>query len=442
VPLTDLFADDYEPLRPLADRMRPRSLDEFQGQEHLTGKGKALDHALSSGRVHSMIFWGPPGTGKTTLARMVASRADAHFIALSAVMAGVKDVRAAVAEARQVRAAERRQTVLFLDEVHRFNKAQQDAFLPFIEDGTLVFIGATTENPSFELNNALLSRARVYVLKALSDNALAAVLRSALADERGLNSALELEDAALPILVKAADGDARRALNLLEIAADLAADGVITEAVAGEASAGSRRRFDKGGDIFYDQISALHKSIRGSDPDAALYWLARMLDGGCDPLYVTRRMIRVASEDIGNADPRALTLALDALRALERLGSPEGELALAHCVTYLAVVPKSNAVYVAFNAARADAAKSGSLDVPAHLRNAPTALMKDLGHGDGYRYAHDEEDGFAAGVEYFPEDMSPRRYYHPVPRGLEQRIRDRLAELRARNQARTGKPES
>ena len=373
--MTDLFADDYEPLRPLADRMRPRSLDEFQGQEHLTGQGKALDHALSSGRVHSMIFWGPPGTGKTTLARMVATRADAHFIALSAVMAGVKDVRAAVAEARQVRAADRRQTVLFLDEVHRFNKAQQDAFLPFIEDGTLVFIGATTENPSFELNNALLSRARVYDLKALSENALAGVLRSALADERGLNSTLELEDAALPILVKAADGDARRALNLLEIAADLAADGVITEAVAGEASAGSRRRFDKGGDIFYDQISALHTSIRGSDPDAALYWLARMLDGGCDPLYITRRMIRVASEDIGNADPRALTLALDALRALERLGSPEGELALAHCVTYLAVVPKSNAVYVAFNAARADAAKSGSLDVPAHQRNAPTALM-------------------------------------------------------------------
>ena len=373
---------------------------------------------------------------------MVAARADAHFIALSAVMAGVKDVRAAVAEAREVRAADRRQTVLFLDEVHRFNKAQQDAFLPFIEDGTLVFIGATTENPSFELNNALLSRARVYVLKALDHEALAGILRSALADDRGLANAVEVPDAALELLVRAADGDARRALNLLEIASDLADDGVITEAVAAEASTGARRRFDKGGDLFYDQISALHKSIRGSDPDAALYWLARMLDGGCDPLYVARRMIRLASEDIGNADTRALTLALDAWRALERLGSPEGDLALAHCVTYLAVVPKSNAVYTAFKAAREAASRSGSLEVPAHLRNAPTALMKKLGHGDGYRYAHDEEDGFAAGVVYFPDDMQPERYYHPVPRGLEQRIKDRLDELRARNQDRSGTPES
>ncbi len=440
--LTDLFRDEFEAERPLADRMRPRSIDEFQGQEHLTAPGKPLEHALRSGRVHSMIFWGPPGTGKTTLARMVAGQADAHFIALSAVMAGVKDVRAAVAEAQQVRQVQGRQTVLFLDEVHRFNKAQQDAFLPYIEDGTLVFIGATTENPSFELNNALLSRARVYVLRALEDGDIANILTAAVADERGLKGDVTVDAATLDTLVAAADGDARRALNLLEIAADLAVDGVIPAEAATEVAAGSRRRFDKGGDLFYDQISALHKSIRGSDPDASLYWLARMLDGGADPLYIARRMIRVASEDIGNADPRALTLTLDAWQVLERLGSPEGELALAHCVVYLASVPKSNAVYTAFNAARDDAARSGSLEVPMHLRNAPTRLMQELGHGEGYRYAHDEADAFAAGVSYFPDDMAPRRYYHPVPRGLEQRIADRLAELRARNKTRSGHSES
>jgi len=380
-----------------------------------------------------MIFWGPPGTGKTTLARMIATTTDSHFIALSAVMAGVKDIRAAVAEAEQERQVHGRGTVLFLDEVHRFNKSQQDAFLPYVEDGTLTFIGATTENPSFELNNALLSRARVYVLRALTEDDLVEVLQRALGDEdRGLASRYTIGEESLRVIAQAADGDARRALNLLELAADLAEDDVISEAIISEVASGSRRRFDNKGEYFYDQISALHKSIRGTDPDAALYWLARMLDGGCDPLYIVRRLIRVASEDIGNADPRALQLTLNAWGVYERLGSPEGELAIAHAVVYLACAPKSNAVYKAFGAAMRDARDKGSLEVPMHLRNAPTGLMKNLGYGDGYRYAHDEDDAVALGETYFPEDMPPVKYYHPVARGLEIRIREKLEDIERR----------
>jgi putative ATPase len=433
--LTDLFSgNDPAPAdRPLADRIRPRSLDEFSGQRHLLDEGKPLLRAIGQGRAHSMIFWGPPGTGKTTLARMIATTTDSHFIALSAVMAGVKDIRAAVAEAGRQRQLNNRGTVLFLDEVHRFNKAQQDAFLPYVEDGTLTFIGATTENPSFELNNALLSRARVYVLRALTQDDLVAVLRRALADEdRGLAGRYTIDDDALQVIARAADGDARRALNLLELAADLAEDGAIGDVIVNEVASGSRRRFDNKGEYFYDQISALHKSIRGTDPDAALYWLSRMLDGGCDPLYIARRLIRVASEDVGNADPRALELTLNAWEVFERLGSPEGELAIAQAVVYLACAAKSNAVYTAFGAAMRDARDKGSLEVPMHLRNAPTRLMKELGYGDAYRYAHDEEDGVALGENYFPEDMQPAKYYHPVARGLEIRIKEKLEDIERR----------
>ena len=432
----DLFGSATPAYQPLAARMRPRNLDDYIGQEHLLSAGKPLREAIARGQLHSMILWGPPGVGKTSLARLFAEQADARFETLSAVLSGVKEIRAAVAAAQQERISTRRKTILFVDEVHRFNKSQQDAFLPYVEDGTFIFIGATTENPSFELNNALLSRCRVYVLRGLQPEQLKAVLQQALDDKgRGLGEQpIRIDDDTLMTLAQAADGDARKALNLLEISADLADDEgdhkVIDQQVIAEVLASDVRRFDKGGDIFYEQISALHKSVRGSSPDGALYWLARMLDGGCDPLYIARRVVRMASEDIGNADPRALPLCLSAWDVQERLGSPEGQLAIAQAVVYLACAPKSNAVYNAFNQAMADVRTQPAYDVPIHLRNAPTKLMKNMDYGAEYRYAHDEPGAYAAGENYLPEEIAATRYYAPVERGLELKIQEKLAHLR------------
>ncbi len=439
----DLFGDDLfgdtkptQPLTtdaiPLAERLRPSCLSEVVGQAHLLGTGMPLCLAFESGRLHSMILWGPPGVGKTTLARLAAQHFQADFVQISAVLAGVKEIREAIERARINRQTGRR-TLLFVDEVHRFNKAQQDAFLPHVESGLITFIGATTENPSFEVVGALLSRAQVYVLKSLTDAELTPLLDRALAQQE---TTLTLDDAARGLLLDNADGDARRLLNLVEqlgVAAQATGRSQIDSDFCSQALAAARRRFDKGGDQFYDQISALHKAVRGSHPDAALYWLARMLDGGADPLYIGRRLIRMASEDIGLADPRAHTLVLEAVAAYERLGSPEGELALAQAVTYLAVAPKSNAVYSAWKAARALVETTGTLPVPEHLRNAPTRLMKDLGYGQGYRYAHDEPQGYAAGTSYLPTGLKAQ-FYHPTDRGLEQRIGERLASLRKLDQ--------
>jgi putative ATPase len=410
---------------PLAERLRPRTLDEVIGQRHLLGPGMPLRAAFEAGRLQSMILWGPPGVGKTTLARLMAGAFDAQFIPISAVLGGVKDIREAVDRA-QIALQQGRRTVLFVDEVHRFNKAQQDAFLPHVESGLFTFIGATTENPSFEVNSALLSRAQVQVLKSLDGEDLQQLIARG-AEELGIQP--PTQDAAHR-LIGYADGDARRLLNALESAAALANGALIDEALLERTLGEQLRRYDKGGDQFYDVISALHKAVRGSSPDGALYWFARMLDGGVDARYISRRLIRMASEDIGLADPRALRITLDAAEAYERLGSPEGELALAEAVVFLAVAPKSNAVYKAFNAVKAFVKQDQSRPVPEHLRNAPTRLMKDLGYGKAYRYAHDEPGGYAVGEQYLPDGLDGQRWYEPVPRGLEQRIGDKLAELR------------
>ena len=454
--------------QPLAARLRPAALDTYAGQQHVLGIGKPLRKAIDHGQLHSMIFWGPPGVGKTTLARIAAEHANAHFLQISAVLSGVKEIRESIAQARQHKASGR-DTVLFVDEVHRFNKSQQDAFLPYVEDGTVIFIGATTENPSFELNNALLSRSRVYKLRSLELADIVEVLQRGVQTLSDTDGPVAIDPAQLEAIAQHADGDARKALNLLELAADLAESVTIdslseqegrqlseqaskqiaeeqkkndegdtgtsvrriTEHTLEEVLQASLRRFDKGGDLFYDQISALHKAVRGSSPDGALYWFCRMLDGGCDPLYLARRVVRMASEDIGNADPRAVGICLDAWQVQERLGSPEGELAIAQAIVYLASAPKSNAVYTAFKAAMADVGQGGSDEVPLHLRNAPTQLMKSMDHGAEYRYAHDEPNAYSAGENYFPEELSDRQYYFPVERGLEIKIAEKLASLRA-----------
>jgi putative ATPase len=427
--------------------MRPQSLADFIGQTHIIGEGKTLSQAIENQTLHSMVFWGPPGTGKTTLAKIIANSVQAHFINLSAVLSGVKDIREAIAQAKQWQ-LQGEKTILFVDEVHRFNKSQQDAFLPYVEDGTVYFIGATTENPSFELNNALLSRVKTYILKALTVDDLTQVVTQALiADEQLKQLDLEIDKSSLTLLAEVADGDARRVLNFLEIASDLAepesagSGRKISQQTIEDITSQTLRRFDKGGDLFYEQISALHKSVRGSNPDAALYWFCRMIDGGCDALYIARRVVRMASEDIGNADPRGLQLALDAWQTYERLGSPEGELAIAQAIVYLASTAKSNAVYMAYKEAMADAKSSSSLDVPDHLRNAPTQFMKEIGYGQDYRYAHDEENAFASGETYFPEKMSEKVYYHPVARGLETKISEKLKGLRELNEASISKKE-
>jgi len=434
-----LFEDKLS-YAPLAARVRPRVLQDYIGQSHLVGEGRPLSSALKKGALHSMVLWGPPGAGKTTFANLISQHFDVAFTPISAVLSGVKEIRAAIEEAKVRRAQTGRDTLLFVDEVHRFNKSQQDAFLPYVEDGTIIFIGATTENPSFELNNALLSRSRVYVLKRLENSEIRKVLENALKHEFGFPGInVSISDELLDVIAKAADGDARKSLNILELGVDLAAEDGQNRRVSRDnieqVLQSSLKRFDKGGDIFYEQISALHKSVRGSDPDAALYWFVRMIDGGCDPLYIARRVVRMASEDVGNADPRALTLALNAWDVQERLGSPEGELTIAQAIIYLAVAPKSNAVYKAYNDCRAFVKEGHDSEVPNHLRNAPTQLMKEQGMGLDYRYAHDEQDAFAAGESYFPEELHGSEFYQPVNRGLELKISEKLNRLRGLNTA-------